>query len=63
MELLTRKEVWNITYTHALGAIASWLFTQLRDIKKLFSRRDAASGRVVAPPHAFSDQTLAPTTA
>jgi hypothetical protein len=62
MELLQRKEIWNITYTHALGETASWFFVQLRDNKKLYGRRDAKSGRVLVPPRAFSDQTLEPTT-
>jgi uncharacterized OB-fold protein len=62
MELLKRQEVWNITYNHALGETASWFFVQIRDNKKIFGRRDAASGRVLVPPRAFSDQTLEPTT-
>jgi len=62
MELLKRKETWNITYTHALGETASWFFVQLRDHKKLYGRRDAKTGRVLVPPRAFSDQTLEPTT-
>lgn len=61
MELLKRKETWNITYTHALGETASWFFVQLRDNKKLYGRRDAKTGRVLVPPRAFSDQTLEPT--
>ncbi len=62
MELLKRTEVWNITYTHALGETASWFFVELRDNKKIYGRRDAKSGRVLVPPRAFSDQTLEPTT-
>ena len=62
MELLKRQEVWNITYTHALGETASWFFVQIRDNAKIFGRRDAKSGRVLVPPRAFSDQTLEPTT-
>lgn len=62
MELLTRKEVWNITYTHALGETASRFFVELRDNKKILGKRDAKSGRVLVPPRAFSDQTLEPTT-
>jgi uncharacterized OB-fold protein len=62
MELLKRQETWNITYTHALGETASWFYTQLRDNKKLYGRRDSKSGRVLVPPRAFSDQTLEPTT-
>lgn len=61
MELLKRQEKWNITYTHALGETASWFFVQIRDHAKLYGRR-ASSGRVLVPPRAFSDQTLAPTT-
>jgi hypothetical protein len=62
MELMTRTETWNITYRHALGETASRFFTAIRDEKKIFGRRCAASGRVLAPPRAFSDQTLQPTT-
>jgi len=62
MELMTRAETWNITYRHALGETASHFFAAIRDEKKLFGRRCAASGRVLAPPRAFSDQTLLPTT-
>lgn len=62
MELMTRQEVWNITYTHALGETASKFFTELRDNKKILGKRDAKSGRVLVPPRAFSDQTLEPTT-
>ncbi len=62
MELLKRKETWNITYEHALGETASWFFTQIRDNAKLYGRRCAKTGRVLVPPRAFSDQTLEPTT-
>jgi uncharacterized OB-fold protein len=62
MELMTRNESWNITYRHALGETASWFFTQIRDNRKIYGRRDAKSGRVLVPPRAFSDQTLEPTT-
>ena len=44
MELLSRKEAWNITYTHALGETASYFFVQIRDHAKLFGRRDPRSG-------------------
>lgn len=62
MELLKRQETWNITYNHALGETASWFYVQLRDHAKLYGKRDAASGRVLCPPRAFSDQSLEPTT-
>jgi uncharacterized OB-fold protein len=62
MELLRRKEVWNITYTHALGETASWFFIQIRDHAAIFGRRCGDSGRVIVPPRAFSDQSLEPTT-
>lgn len=62
MELLKRQEKWNITYTHALGETASWFFVQIRDQAKLYGRRCASTGRVLVPPRAFSDQTLALTT-
>jgi uncharacterized OB-fold protein len=62
MELLKRKEAWNITYEHALGETASWFFVQIRDYAKIYGRRCAKSGRVLVPPRAFSDQTLEPTT-
>lgn len=62
MELLKRKETWNVTYEHALGETASWFFVQVRDHAKLYGRRCAKSGRVLVPPRSFSDQTLAPTT-
>ena len=62
MELLTRKESWNIGYEHALGETASWFFVQIRDHAKLYGRRCPKSGRVLVPPRAFSDQTLEPTT-
>ena len=61
MELMTRTEQWNITYKHALGETASWFFTQIRDNKKIFGRRDPKSNRVLVPPRAFSDETLEPT--
>jgi uncharacterized protein len=61
MELLKRKEYWNIGYEHALGETASWFFTQLRDHAKLYGRRDPVSKRVLVPPRSFSDQTLEPT--
>lgn len=62
MELMTRHETWNITYRHALGETASFFFANIRDNKKLYGRRCGQSGRVLAPPRAFSDQTLTPTT-
>jgi hypothetical protein len=62
MELLTRRESWNIGYDHALGETASWFFVQIRDHAKLYGRRDPKSGRVLVPPRSFSDQTLEPTT-
>jgi uncharacterized protein len=62
VELLSRQETWNITYDHALGETASHFFTQIRDHAKIYGRRDAASGRVLVPPRAFSDQSLEPTT-
>ena len=62
MELLKRREAWNITYNHALGETASWFYVQIRDNAKIYGRRDGASGRVLVPPRAFSDQTLEPTT-
>jgi uncharacterized OB-fold protein len=62
MELLKRTETWNITYKHALGETASWFFTQIRDNAEIYGRRCPASGRVLVPPRAFSDQTLEPTT-
>jgi uncharacterized protein len=61
MELLTRKETWNISYEHALGETASWFFTQIRDHARIYGRRDPKSGRVLVPPRSFSDQTLEPT--
>lgn len=61
MELMTRQENWNITYRHALGATASYFYSQIRDNKKIYGRR-SAEGRVLVPPRAFSDQTLKPTT-
>jgi uncharacterized OB-fold protein len=61
MELMTRQESWNITYSHALGETASWFYAQIRDNKKIYGRR-SAEGRVLVPPRAFSDQTLKPTT-
>jgi uncharacterized OB-fold protein len=63
MELMTRTENWNITYKHALGETASYFFTQLRDNKQIYGRRDPKSGRVLVPPRAFSDETLEPTKA
>ena len=62
MELMTRNETWNITYRHALGETASFFFTSIRDHKKLYGRRCGHTGRVLAPPRAFSDQSLKPTT-
>ncbi len=62
MELLSRKEVWSITYNHALGETASWFYTQIRDHAKIVGRRSAQSGLVLVPPRAFSDETLLPTT-
>ena len=61
MELLTRKESWNIGYEHALGETASWFYVQIRDHAKIYGRRDPKSGRVLVPPRSFSDQTLEPT--
>jgi uncharacterized protein len=62
MELMSRQEVWNITYNHALGETASYFYVQLRDHAKIFGRRCAQSGKVLVPPRAFSDETLQPTT-
>jgi uncharacterized protein len=62
MELLKRREVWNITYNHALGETASWFFVQIRDHAKIYGKRSADSGRVLVPPRMFSDQTLQLTT-
>jgi len=62
MELIKRKESWNIGYDHALGETASYFFAQVRDNAQIYGRRDPKSGRVLVPPRAFSDQTLEPTT-
>ena len=62
MELMKRREAWNITYNHALGETASWFYVQIRDHAKIYGRRCGATGRVLVPPRAFSDQTLVPTT-
>jgi uncharacterized OB-fold protein len=62
MELMSRQETWNITYTHALGETASWFYAQIRDHAKIFGRRCAGTGKVLVPPRAFSDETLQPTT-
>jgi uncharacterized OB-fold protein len=62
MELIKRKETWNIAYDHALGETASYFFAQVRDHAQIYGRRDPKSGRVLVPPRAFSDQTLEPTT-
>ena len=62
MELLTRRETWNIGYEHALGETASWFFVQIRDHAQLYGKRCPTSGRVLVPPRSFSDQTLEPTT-
>jgi len=62
MELMKRKESWNIGYDHALGETASYFFAQVRDNAQIYGRRDPKSGRVLVPPRAFSDQTLEPTT-
>lgn len=62
MELIKRKESWNIGYDHALGETASYFFAQVRDHAQIYGRRDPKSGRVLVPPRAFSDQTLEPTT-
>ena len=62
MELMTRHETWNITYRHALGETASFFFANIRDHKKIYGRRCGHTGRVLAPPRAFSDQSLEPTT-
>jgi uncharacterized protein len=62
VELMTRHETWNITYRHALGETASYFFANIRDHRKLYGRRCGSTGRVLAPPRAFSDQSLKPTT-
>ena len=62
MELIKRRESWNIGYDHALGETASYFFAQVRDNAQIYGRRDPKSGRVLVPPRAFSDQTLEPTT-
>ena len=62
MELLKRKESWNIGYEHALGETASFFFANVRDHAQIYGRLDPKSGRVLVPPRAFSDQTLEPTT-
>ena len=62
MELLERKEVWSITYNHALGETASWFYARIRDEAVIYGRRCAKSGRVLVPPRSFSDETLLPTT-
>lgn len=62
MELLKRTEKWDITYKHALGETASWFYTQIRDNKQIYGRKEPKSGRVLVPPRAFSDETLEPTT-
>jgi len=62
VELMKRKESWNIGYDHALGETASYFFAQVRDNAQIYGRLDPKSGRVLVPPRAFSDQTLQPTT-
>ena len=61
-ELIRRKEIWNITYDHALGETASWFYVQIRDHAKIYGRRCGKTGKVLVPPRAFSDQSLEPTT-
>ena len=48
MELLERREVWNITYDHALGETASSFYTRIRDEATIYGRRCAKTGRLVA---------------
>ena len=63
MELLKRKETWNITYEHgALGETAAGSSQRFATMPKIYGRRCAKSGRVLVPPRAFSDQTPEPTT-
>jgi len=62
MELLKRREAWNVVYNHALGETASWFYVQIRDNQKIYGRRCGETGRVLCPPRASSDQTLEPTT-
>jgi len=62
MEWMKRTERWDITYEHALGETASWFYAKIRDEAQIYGRRCPESGRVLVPPRAFSDQTLAPTT-
>jgi hypothetical protein len=40
MELMKRKESWNIGYDHALGETASYFFAQVRDNAQIYGRRD-----------------------
>jgi len=63
MELMKRKEVWNITYNHALGETATTFFTEIRDNAKILGKRCSRSGRVLVPPRIFSDDTLEATDA
>ena len=46
MELLKRREAWNINYNHALGETASWFYVQIRDHAKIYGRRCGATGRI-----------------
>lgn len=62
MELLKRREQWNITYEHALGETASHFFIQIRDHARIVGRKCPSSGKVLVPPRAFSDETLERTT-
>ena len=62
MELLKRREAWNVVYNHALGETASWFYVQIRDHAKIYGKRCGATGRVLCPPRAFSDQSLEKTT-
>ena len=43
MELLKRREAWNINYNHALGETASWFYVQIRDHAKIYGRRCGAT--------------------
>jgi uncharacterized OB-fold protein len=52
---------WNIKYEHAAGETVSKFLTELRDHGRVLGRCCPDSGRVLAPPRAFCEQSFVDT--
>lgn len=56
------EETWHITYSHAIGKVATHFFQRLRDEAALTARRCPKCTRALLPPRGYCDRCFVYTT-